>query len=526
MAFIWSSCDAPARVTKLRAQLRESLAAFREVFRNPSLRRLQLAYAGSEIGDWGASIALSVLAFERSGAAGVGVLLVIRMVPAALAAPLTSVLGDRYHRARVMISADLVRSAAMACAAAVSFAGGPVWILYALAGLVAVASTAFRPAQAAIVPSLARTPAELTAANAVSSTIEGAASFLGPAIGGVILAASNAGVSFAIASGTFVWSALLISQIGPGASSEAEEREATDGDQDLWPTITAGFRTIAIEPSVRLIVGLFGAQTLVAGALNVLVVVIALDFLGTGDRGLGALNAALGIGGIVGAIAALGLVGRRRLASAFGLGAVFWGVPIALIAAWDTQAGILFLLGVVGLANTVVDVSGFTLLQRAVPDAVLARVFGVLESLFLATVALGAIVASALVDGIGTRATLIVTGALLPVLVALAWARLRTIDAAAPAPGPELDLLRGVPFLAFLPPATIEHLATRLVGSRGAGRTRRHPRGRPRRPVLRRRGRRGRGHLRGRGRGVEATSARAASSARSRSYVTCPGRPP
>jgi len=445
----------------LDEKVREPLGAFREVFRNPGLRRLQLAFAGSELGDWGATIALSVLAFDSDGAAGVGLLLVIRMVPAALAAPFTSILGDRHDRVLVMLSADLIRAAAMAGAAAAAFGGAGIGVLYALAGVVAVVATAFRPAQAAILPSLARTPAELTAANVASSTIESVMSFAGPAIGGAVLAATEPGVTFALASATFLWSAALVAGIGRREVVREDERGAR-----LLRVATAGFQAIGSDARVRVLVGLFAAQTLVAGALNVLVVVLALDVLGIGEAGLGSLNAALGVGGVLGAVGAIGLIGRRRLGRAFGLGTALWGVPIALAALWDSRGGTLVLLGIVGLANTVVDVAGFTLLQRAVPDAVLARVFGVLDSVFLGTAALGAVAAAALVEGVGARATLLVAGIFLPVVAVLAWRPLMRIDAAAPGPPPEVDLLRGVPFFSPLPEATLERLASSLVARR------------------------------------------------------------
>lgn len=455
-------------VGRIRAQLAESLRAFRGVFHNPSLRRLQLAFAGSEIGDWGAAIALSVIAFQESGAAGVAVLLLIRMLPSAVAAPLTSILGDRHDRALVMLTADLIRAAAMAGAAVVAFTDGPVAVLYTIAGIVAVVATAFRPAQAAILPSLSRTPDELTAANVASSTIESAASFVGPAVGGVVLATAGAGVSFAVAAGTFLWSAALISRI----RAEREQAERAPVDEHVFRTVTAGIRTILLEPTVRLLTGLFAAQTLVSGALNVLVVVIALDLLGTGESGLGALNAALGIGGVIGAAGAITLVGRRRLATAFGVGTVLWGVPIALIAVTERQAPVLVLLGVVGLANTVVDVAGYTLLQRAVPDDVLARVFGALESVFLGTIALGGVLASVLVETVNAETALVVSGLVLPVLVVLTWRPLVRIDAESPAPAAELlALLRGVPFLAPLSPPALEELASSLLPVRVAAGT-------------------------------------------------------
>jgi MFS family permease len=439
--------------------VQESLGAFREVFRNPGLRRVQVAFAESELGDWGAAIALAVLAFEEHGATGVGLLMLIRMIPAALASPFTSILGDRHDRVLVMLSSDLVRSAAMAGLAILAFTDGPLGALYALAAVVSVTSTAFRPAQAAVLPSLARTPDELTAANVASSTIESVTGFVGPAFGGVILATTSAGVTFSIAAVTFAVSALLLSRI----RVQGKEEEAEKPSEGILRLAAAGVRTIAAEPNVRLLSLLFGAQTLVAGALNVLVVVVALELLDSGERGLGALNAALGVGGILGAAAALGLVGRRRLAAAFGLGTLAWGVPIALMAAWTEEAGAFVLLAIVGLANTVVDVAGFTLLQRAVPDEVLARVFGALESIFLATGALGALIASALVEGLGIDGALVVTGAFLPVVIALTWTRIVRIDAAAPAPGAELELLRSTPIFAALPATTLEQLASSLA---------------------------------------------------------------
>jgi MFS family permease len=159
------------------------------------------------------------------------------------------------------------------------------------------------------------------------------------------------------------------------------------------------------------------------------------------------------------ALAAAGLVGQRRLAGAFGVAIVFWGLPIAFLAIWTQQIGALILLGIVGIANTVVDVAGMTILQRSVPDQVLARVFGVLESLVYGTLLLGSVIAAAIIEGVGAKTAMIVTGALLPVLVGLSWAQLRRIDGEARYPIRELDLLRGIPFLAILPGPSLDELA-------------------------------------------------------------------
>ena len=448
-------------MTSLTARLAESASAFGRSFGNPGLRRLQLAFAGSEIGGWGYSIALWVLAFESGGAAALGVLVLVTMLVPGIAAPFTSILGDRFDRVRVMVGADLVRVALMA-AAAVAFADAPIGILYALAALASAAGTAFRPAQAALLPSLARSPDELTAANVASSTIESVGAFAGPALGGVVIAVSGPGVSFAIAAGTFLWSALLLAGIRTTTATEVEEPSPAEPERALQ-VVSAGARAVVSDPRARLIVSLVSAQTLVSGALLVFLPVLALDLLDWGEEGYGAINAACGIGGVIGAAAAVALVGVRRLSRPLALGTVLWGVPIALAAVWDTKAGALVLLGVVGLANTIVDVSAYTLLQRVVPDAVLARVFGILESLIYGTHALGGVLAAVLVEAFGLRAALVAAGLFLPVCVVLAWSRLARLDSDVDVPERALALLRGVPFLAVLPAAALEALARRAL---------------------------------------------------------------
>lgn len=442
----------------LRERLGESAAAFAEVFRNPGLRRVELAWAGSVAGDWAYAVALAVYAYGAGGAAAVGLVGLIRFVPAAVAAPFAGIIADRFRRERVMLAADLVRAVALAAAAVAVFADAPPALVYVLAAVVSVVAMAFRPAQAAVLPSLARSPDELTAANVASTTIESVGSFAGPALGGFLLAATDAGVVFAVTAGTFLWSAALVSRI----STKAREPRPPAGP-GLLAEATAGFRAITSDSPLRVLTLLFSAQTLVAGALNVLIVVLALELLDVGNAGVGWLNAAVGAGGIAGAALALALVGRRRLAGDFGLGLILWGAPIALIAVFPDLVPALVLLAVVGVGNTIADIAGLTLLQRAIPDEVLARAFGVLESLWVGTIGLGAVLVPPLIAALGERGALLATGALLPVLAALYWRRLAAIDKEAPPATRELALLRAIPLFAPLPVPTIEHLARSLV---------------------------------------------------------------
>jgi MFS family permease len=448
-------------VKLVRERLAESVAAFRGNFANPQLRRIQLAGLGSVMGLWAYSVALAVYAYDSGGAKAVGIVTLVRAIPAALSAPFTSTLADRLPRVPFMVATNLGRAASIGAAGAVAVAGGASWLVYALAGLASILGTAFLPAESALLPHLARTPDELTAANVVRSTIESVGTFAGPAIGGALLAVTTPGTVMLITAAAFVWGAALVSLIrvrDAGAEERAHEPQPAGA---FRREVTAGFGAIVRDRRLRVVVGLYAAQTLLAGALGVLVVVIALDLLSWNDSGVGLLNAAMGVGGVAGSLAAFALIGRKRLASDFGLGIVLWGAPLAAIGLWPHAWVALVALGVLGLGNTLVDVAGLTLLQRTAPPDVIGRVFGVLEMVLVGTIGLGAVIAPALIDGLGVRWSLVVAGAFLPVLAALTWRQLRAIDAESHAP-PELGLLERVAIFSPLSAPVLERLASQL----------------------------------------------------------------
>jgi MFS family permease len=439
-------------------QLSESTRAFSAVFTNADLRRVELAFAGSEIGKWLYLIALAVFAYEAGGAPAVGLVALIRTVPTAVAAPFTALLADRYPRERVMLVATLIRVVAMAGATAVALAEAPAAYVYALAVVVTLASTAFRPAQAALLPSLARTPEELTAANLAASTIATLAGFAAPAAGGLLLATGSVGVTFGATAAVFALSALLVARVRPQEPPRSID-DRPRSPRGVLAEATAGFRALLGPSDLRLLMGLYSAQALVGGAFNVLVVVAALELLDLGEAGVGWLNTAFGIGGFLGAAVAFALLARRRLAADFMIGILLWGAPLILIGIWPEPAVVLILLALVGIGETLVEVAGPTLLQRSVPDEVLARVFGALESLLIATIGIGGLLAPVVIGLLGIRWALIATGAVLPVLAAIYWRRLTAIDRAHPAPSRELELFGAVPFLELLPHPTLEQLA-------------------------------------------------------------------
>ncbi|MFL5926316.1 MAG: MFS transporter [Gaiellaceae bacterium] len=432
----------------------ESLAALKSVFRNPDLRRLQLAAVGSVTGQYAFTIVVAVYAYEHGGAAAVGVMALVRTIPSAVLGPFVSAAGDRFRPERVMLLADLLRVLIVAAIALVVFVHGPAALAFALAALGPVCAIAFHPAQAALLPELARTPEELTAANVSASTIDSVGSFVGPAVGGLVLAGWGVGAALLITLAAYAWSGALIVRVrSGGAPTAAAERTAAPS---VGAEAFAGFRAVLSDSRLRLVVGLFGAQAAVAGALGVLAVVSSLQLLDLGNAGVGWLYSATGIGGLIGAGIALALVARGRLAFDFGAGLLLWGIPFVVLGLWPNTVVALLMLGILGIGNTLVDVSGLTLLQRNAPAAVRSRVFGVLEAVFALTIGLGAIIAPLLVSLFGIRAALVATGLFLPVLAALFWSRLTALDGASPE---HLELLRRVPIFSPLPPPALERLA-------------------------------------------------------------------
>jgi MFS family permease len=425
--------------------------------RNPDVRRVELAWGAAIAAEWAHFVALGVYAYEEGGASAVGLAGLVRLLPAAIVAPFAASLGDRFPRERFLLAMLLVGSVALGASAA-AFYVDSVALVFASAALLGLSVTLIRPALQALLPSLARTPEELIASNGATSTIESLGTLLGPLLAGVLVSLADAGVVFAAGAGALLLAAIALSRLHIEGVIELASAADEGGVRRL---LAAGFRTIAGSPRARLVVALIVAQTFVRGCLNVLIVVAAFRVLDAGGEAVGYMTAAIGVGGLIGALGAMTL-GRARLAVSFGLALVFWGVPIALLGPWPELAVAVILLAVVGAANSVEDVAVFTLLQRLVPDQLLTRVLGVTWSLAMAGVALGSIAAPALVEAIGPRPAFAVVGSLLPLLVLVTYRRLAEIDRAV-APVAELELIERVPMFAPLSVAAKERVAANLV---------------------------------------------------------------
>jgi predicted MFS family arabinose efflux permease len=345
---------------------------------------------------------------------------------------------------------------------------GPSLPIYVLSVVASLVGLAFRPAQLALLPSLVATPSELTAANVVASTIHSVGFFAGPAIAGVLLALTDLGAVLVFDALTFAWSAVLVFGIHTsGSASSRDDADGTSGAEPEGDDASAGgaiegFRTLFAHRDLRLLALLYTAQTVVAGASAVYEVAIALDLLDIGESGLGAMTSILGIGGIIGGGIALVLAQRGKLARDFGIGVLLWSAPLLLVAAWPTLMSTVVAMLLIGFGNSVVDVNVETIFQRLVPDEVLGRVFGALESVTIAGMAVGALVMPILINTVGLRTGLAIVAVAVSGAVFVSAVGLQRIDRVTLAPE-GVAAVRGVPMLSVLPEHTVERLARRSV---------------------------------------------------------------
>jgi MFS family permease len=443
-------------IGKLRGHLAESSAALGRVFRSPGLRRIELAFLGSIVGIYANVVIVSVYAYHHGGATAVGLIMFARMTAAALAAPFAATFADRHEQRRVMLATDLTRVGTVSLTATAVALGSPA-LVYVLATLTSVISTAFRPAEASLVPQLAKTPEELTAANVSSSTFDSVGAFLGPMVGALVYAVAGPTPAFALVAAAYLWSASFVARI-PRTERAALPEHAHEESEGL----AAGFRAVRAEPRLRLIIGLYSAQTLVTGAYSVLVVVVALQLLDLGNAGVGLLQAATGVGAILGAFVALLLVGRKRTAGDFGIGLFCFGAGLLAVAALPQTWAAVVGLGVLGIGNSVVDVSAVTLVQRTTPAAVAGRVFGLLDAALIGALGLGSVLTPLLIHLVGVRASLVVAGSILPAFVLATRRLLAGVDRSAAVPDEQLQAISTVPFLDVLPIQQKEALAVAL----------------------------------------------------------------
>lgn len=440
------------------AGVRQRLGAVVDVLRQRDLRRVQLGWAAFFLVDGISTVALAVWAFGEGGGSAVGLVGLARLLPGAIALPLGAWAADRFARRRVVTSVFAATAVTHGAIATALAADAQAIVIYLLVAASSVAVTPYRSAQLALAPLVARSASELVAMNVTAGSIEGLATFAGPAMAAVLLVAAEPSLVVAVAATAALAGLLAVA----GIRVDVDPSKAVRKDRDRpLEGLTGGFAELRGNSDLAVIVSCFVAQLFVRGFLTVLLVLVSFDLVDLGSSGVGWLAATIGIGGIAGGTYAITLTGRRRLGRPFTIALVLWGLPIAVIGLVPNMVIVLAALLTIGIGNAILDVSGFTLLQRLGSDRNLGRVFGVLFTVGIALGALASLAAPVLVSGLGLRPVLILVGAVLPTLAVVLLPRFRAIDQHSEPASELLSLFSTIELLAPLPPTTLEKMAAR-----------------------------------------------------------------
>jgi len=431
------------------------MGTVRDALQLPDMRRIELSYGLSITGELAGTVALVVYAVGAGGAALVAAYAASRTLAGmGVALVLTGITG-RLRRDRLLRWITGARMILLAAAALLAASGQPPAAVIAAGAASSALAGTYRPLQAAVLPWLVRTPAELAASNAVTAMMENSGALIGPLLAGGLLAVAAPAAAMAAAAGCLAVAMVSLLRLTVPDTLEVAGRGAGAVVRDVTSGL-AEFVRIAPPGGVAI---LAFAQTLLRGALVVLIAVLAVHVLALGGSGVGWLTAAFGAGGLAGGAVAAGAVRFTRLGRSFIAGVLLWGVPLAFLALRPVVAIAYLALVVVGIGNAFVDVSAFTLVTRLAGPRTQGKVLAALEFTALAGLATGSILTPLLLHVFGVRGTLALLGGGLAGLALAHAARFRRLDRAMRAPGPETGLLQDLPMFAPLPLARIELLA-------------------------------------------------------------------
>jgi MFS family permease len=396
-----------------------------------------------------------LVAYDAAGALGVGILGLVRMLPAMVVALLADP-GRRWRPERALVFVNAIRLLA-AIAAVLAIASGTefrIAAVFLVSATLAGAGSLVRPTQSALLPALASEPAELVGANVAASAGESAGTFIGPLLAGLLVGVAGDAGAAAIAIAGFAVAVAASTAVHVAEAARPAPRAGSSGIP-----VVAGIRALRSRPAASAVLAALFAQVVVRGLLTTLVVVASVELLGLGDPGVGGLNAAIGAGGILGVVVVLGMARRARFAPILAFALVGWGLPIAVIGILPFAPVAFLAMAVIGSSNVVVDVVAYTLLQRVLPGHDRPAVFAVIEGIVGLGIITGGLVAPVLIGAAGLKGALIVTGAILPIVAAVTWPRIRGIDAEGTVPEAVSAALRADPLFRRLPLAALERIA-------------------------------------------------------------------
>jgi MFS family permease len=397
----------------------------------PNYRLYFFGQVVSQSGTWLQRIAQSWLVLDLADSpAALGVLTVFQFTPALLLSLPAGVVADRVGKQRlIMITSTLEALQALALAAITLSGRVQLWHVYVLAFLLGLFTTFETPARQAFVSDLV--PREdIQSAVALNSSVFNAARIVGPGIGGIVLATWGAGWAFALNGVSYL--AVLVALFMLDTSKLFVGRRAPRGA--LWAQVWDGLQhaihspRLAFPLALLAVIGLFGYN------FGVVLALLARYTLDIGAVGFGALNAAMGVGSLFGALLITPHLppGTRTVA----LAAAGFSLALLAVALVPWYYATLALLALLGLISVAYSTSTNTTLQLASGEAYRGRILSLYTLLFMGTTPIGGAITGLLADNLGVTTTLAIEASicLLATIVGmlyLRWARRRNAAQAA-----------------------------------------------------------------------------------------------
>lgn len=447
----------------------EALRVYRGLLANRPLTKLLTGEFISGIGDWLYIVAIFVVIYRDTGsAAAVGLFGAVRMVPYILLSIPAGLAADRFDRRLVLLCSDLLRGSTMLVMAAVLALNGPVIVLVALAMVAASGSTFFYPAVGAYLPALAKDEAQLGPANSAWASLGNLSFIIGPALGGVLIAAGGVDLAFILNAASFTVIAAILWTLPPSFAGRAATAETAPTEAE--GAVTKPAHASAVEPTVAAaaasriprtpIAGLGLIQVIVGfldGGMQSVTIVLAVTVLNAGEEANGYLNAAIGVGGLIGAVISGVLVLRRHLRNPMLAGIVLSAAGVAVMGAIPILGVAMIAIGISAAGSIVLDVVLTTIFQRLVPDALRGRALGLLMTANTVSGAAGAFVMPVLVIALGAPLALGLFAGL-TLVGSLAGVAMLGGATSRPVSPFESTLLRvaKLPIFAGVPPARLE----------------------------------------------------------------------
>lgn len=445
----------PSRRAPLAALARDR-SVLRVLGSNRSLSRLLAAFLASTLVEYGQWITILLYAYKHGGTSAAGLVALAQLVPSIVLAPVIGAHLSRFDVARVLAGCYAALALTMGLAAAVILLHGPPVAVYSSAILFTLPLGIGIPLHNVLVPLVVRHPDELTAANVATGWCKGAGALAGPALAGVVIATGGTGLACAGLAALAATAPVLASVRPLRAGSEPEE------DQEGLRHLLAAARTIAARPNTRALVVNRAGSAAIEGAIDLLVVLLAIRILAIGPAAAGWLSAAFGAGGLLGASAGVLLVGRK-LALPLAASAVLGAAALAALTLASSTLVVVALLIAVGAMRAVQSISAQTLLQRSTPLDVIVCAFILFESVRDAGLAFGSLAVPVLVGIGGPDAAFIGIAALALLAVALTLPRIARMDHEADVPVVEMGVLRNLTIFEALPAAPLQTLAREAV---------------------------------------------------------------